>query len=34
MAGITAASVTRVDNDEEAVFSVDSIVNTDSYIVV
>jgi len=34
VAGITAANVTRVDNGEEAVFSADSIVTTDSYVVV
>jgi len=34
MAGITAANVTRVDNGEEAVFSADSVVTTDSYVVV
>jgi len=33
MAGITAAKVTRVDNGEEPVFSTDSVVTTDSYIV-
>jgi hypothetical protein len=34
MAGITAANVTRVDNGEEAVFSADAVVTTDSYVVV
>lgn len=34
MAGITAAIVTRVDNGEETVFSADSVVTTDSYVVV
>jgi coatomer subunit delta len=34
VAGITAANVTRMDNGEEAVFSADSIVTTDTYVVV
>lgn len=34
VAGITPAAVSRVDDGEEANFSVDSIVNTDSYVVV
>ena len=34
LAGITAADVRRVDNDEEEVFSTDAIVTTDSYVVV
>jgi coatomer subunit delta len=34
LAGITAANVKRVDNEEEEVFSADAIVTTDSYVVV
>jgi len=34
MAGVAAANVTRLDNGEEAVFSVDSVVTADSYVVV
>jgi hypothetical protein len=33
MAGVVAANVTRLDNGEEAVFSADSVVTTDSYLV-
>jgi len=34
IAGIAAANVTRVDDEEEVVFSVDSFVTTDTYVVV
>lgn len=34
MAGVAAANITRIDNGEEATFSVDSIVTADSYLVV
>ena len=33
MAGITAANVTRVDSGEQAIFSADSVVTTDTYVV-
>lgn len=34
VAGIIPATVSKVDNGEELSFSVDSLVNTDSYVVV
>jgi hypothetical protein len=34
LAGIGIASVTKIGDDEEAVFSVDSVVATEKYLVV
>ncbi|EGN93532.1 hypothetical protein SERLA73DRAFT_189226 [Serpula lacrymans var. lacrymans S7.3] len=34
IAGVSVASVNRVDNGEEAVFSTDSVINTEEYLVI